>query len=135
MGPLIPQSIVHFEIHVMDIHRAIKFYTQAFGWIIKKVGQMWLILTGRSQFPDGVYIGIDGSFILRQQQDNDSTNPNAFVCVVDIANIDTSLEIIKSAGGIVTEPRRAVPRVGWKAYCKDTEGNIFRILQKDSSVR
>jgi len=135
MGPLTPQSIVHFEIHVMDIHRAIKFYTQAFGWIIKKDGQMWRIHTGRSEYPAGEYIGIDGSFILRQQQDNDPTNPSAFVCIVDIANIDTSLEIIKSAGGIVTEPRQAVPYVGWKAYCKDTEGNIFGVIQKDSSVR
>jgi len=28
----------------------------------------------------------------------------------------------------------AVPHVGWLAYAKDTEGNIFGVMQSDHSV-
>jgi predicted enzyme related to lactoylglutathione lyase len=28
-----------------------------------------------------------------------------------------------------------VPGVGWLAYCKDPEGNIFGVMQNDPSVK
>jgi hypothetical protein len=28
-----------------------------------------------------------------------------------------------------------VPGVGWLAYCKDTEGNIFGMMQADKSAK
>jgi predicted enzyme related to lactoylglutathione lyase len=32
-------------------------------------------------------------------------------------------------------PKMAVPGVGWLAYAKDTEGNIFGIMQPDTVAR
>jgi predicted enzyme related to lactoylglutathione lyase len=31
--------------------------------------------------------------------------------------------------------RRGIPGVGWVAYCKDTEGNIFGMMQNDPSAK
>jgi predicted enzyme related to lactoylglutathione lyase len=28
----------------------------------------------------------------------------------------------------------AIPGVGWLAYCKDTEGNIFGMMQSDKNA-
>jgi hypothetical protein len=38
---------------------------------------------------------------------------------------------IEAAGGTVAVPKVAVPGIGWLAYCTDTEGNTFEILQAD----
>ena len=32
-------------------------------------------------------------------------------------------------------PKLPVPGVGWLAYCKDTEGNTFCIMEEDASVK
>ena len=31
--------------------------------------------------------------------------------------------------------KTAIPGVGWFAQCKDTEGNIFGIMQPDANVK
>jgi predicted enzyme related to lactoylglutathione lyase len=38
-------------------------------------------------------------------------------------------------GGALALPKMAVPGVGWFAQAKDTEGNIFGLMQMDSSAR
>jgi catechol 2,3-dioxygenase-like lactoylglutathione lyase family enzyme len=56
--------VVHFEISVDDPERAIRFYSDVFGWKIEKwEGPMdyWLITTGPENEP-----GIDGALIRRQ---------------------------------------------------------------------
>jgi len=32
-------------------------------------------------------------------------------------------------------PKDAIPGVGWFAYCKDTEGNMFGIMEADESAK
>ena len=34
-------------------------------------------------------------------------------------------------GGTVALAKMPIPGVGWLAYCKDTEGNIFGMMQPD----
>jgi predicted enzyme related to lactoylglutathione lyase len=31
--------------------------------------------------------------------------------------------------GQIVQPKAEIPGVGWLAYCKDTEGNIFGVLE------
>jgi hypothetical protein len=52
-----------------------------------------------------------------------------------VPSLDESLAKIVAAGGKVLEPRSTIPGVGYHAYCQDTEGNVFGILQGDPSVR
>jgi predicted enzyme related to lactoylglutathione lyase len=88
----------------------------------------WLIKTGPGDQP-----GIDGG-LLRRHGTIDGTAVIAFVCTVDVPSVDDYAGKITSHGGTVVVPKMAVPGVGWLAYAKDTEGNIFGFIQRDSSA-
>jgi uncharacterized protein len=120
--------VVHFEIHADDPIRAEKFYKELFGWEFTKwEGPMeyWLVKTG----PDG-QPGINGGLIKRKGV-IDGTAVIAYVCTVDVASVDASAQKIAVLGGTVVVPKMPVPGIGWLAYAKDTEGNIFGFMQRD----
>ena len=56
---------------------------------------------------------------------------NAYCCTVQVPGIDEYIAKASSAGGVVAVPKMPIPGVGWLAYFKDTEGNIFGIMQPD----
>ncbi|MHB0977512.1 MAG: VOC family protein [Candidatus Aquicultorales bacterium] len=119
--------VIHFELPVDDPDRAISFYETVFGWEIKKwEGPMeyWLVMTGPEDRP-----GIDGGLMKR-------THPEATtVNTIDVPSVDEFLEKIQANGGEVVMPKDAIPGVGWFAYCKDTEGNMFGIMESDESAK
>jgi len=124
--------VVHFEIHAGDPDRAVNFYTTLFGWTFQKwEGPMdyWLVTTG----PDG-QPGINGGLI-RRQGEIDGQAVIAYVCTVDVANVDESTQTATSNGAQVVVPKMPIPGVGWLVYCKDTEGNIFGMMQNDPSAQ
>ena len=126
--------VIHFEIHAQDPERAVRFYREVFGWDINKWAgpvDYWLIKTGSASEP-----GIDGG-LLRRQGPNpaDGQAVNAYVCTVQVHSVDDYLERITGAGGVIALPKMAVPGVGWLAYSKDPEGNIFGIMQSDPGAK
>ena len=42
---------------------------------------------------------------------------------------------IESAGGTLAHPKNAIPGVGWQAYFKDPEGNVFGVHQPDHNAK
>jgi predicted enzyme related to lactoylglutathione lyase len=123
---------IHFEVHAADPKRAIDFYSALFGWSFQQWGDQpyWLIGTGEGP-------GIDGGLMPREGRSPDPAAPDpviSWVCTVDVADVDASVAKAQSLGGIVAVPKMAVPTIGWIAYCKDTEGNIFGMLQSDRSA-
>lgn len=122
---------VHFEIHAEQPDRAVRFYTHVFGWTFQKWdGPMpyWLITTG----PD-TERGINGGLIPRQGK-IDGKAVIAYVCTIDVPALDSQLARVNEAGGEQVMAKMAVPGIGWLAYCKDTEGNIFGMMQNDPSA-
>ena len=119
--------VVHFEIHVEVAERAIDFYQAVFGWEITQWGdqEYWLIKTGADDQP-----GIDGAFVPRRGI-IDGEAVIAYVCTVDVAALDETIVAVEANGGTVALPKMAIPGVGWLAYFKDTEGNIFGAMQAD----
>ena len=118
--------VVHFEIPADDPERAIKFYESVFGWRIEKWEgpiEYWLVMTGPEDEP-----GIDGG--LTRREDPATTIEN----FIDIKDLDASLKAVRSQGGEITRPRMAVPGVGWLAYIKDTEGNVFGLMERDQNA-
>ena len=118
--------VTHFEISVDDPERAIKFYTDAFGWEIKKwEGPMdyWLITTGPEDQP-----GIDGGLMKREHPGASTTN------TIDVPSVDEFISKITEAGGKIVAPKQSIPGVGYFAYCQDTEGNTFGIMEEDTSA-
>lgn len=118
--------VTHFEISVDDPERAIKFYTDAFGWKVKKwEGPMdyWLITTGPKDQP-----GIDGGLMKREHPGASTTN------TIDVPSVDEFISKITEAGGKIVAPKQSIPGVGYFAYCQDTEGNTFGIMEEDTSA-
>ena len=124
--------VVHFEIHADDPGRAIQFYSGLFEWEFTRwegVQEYWLVKTGLDGQP-----GINGGLV-RRRGTVDGQAVIAFVCTVDVPSVDQALIRIASGGGSVVMPKMAVPGVGWLAYAKDTEGNIFGVLQPDPTAK
>jgi predicted enzyme related to lactoylglutathione lyase len=119
--------VIHFEIPTDDPQRAIAFYEKAFGWkIVKWEGPMeyWLVMTGPEGEP-----GIDGGLSRRDQPGDTTQN------TIGVESVDAAVAAIVANGGKVIHPKAAVPGVGWLAYCADTEGNQFGVMQNDPGAR
>jgi len=134
--------IIHFEIHARDPERAVRFYKNVFGWEIhewvlpgvemKDENRYWLVTTGPETEP-----GINGGIVFRQNPavPVDGQAVNAFVCTISVANLDKSVDNVLKSGGSIILPRMAVQGIGWWANCRDTEGNIFGMMQEDANAR
>ena len=124
--------VVHFEIHAGDPERAITFYEKVFGWTFQKwEGPMpyWLITTGPNDQP-----GINGGLVPRRGE-IDGEAVIAFVCTVGVESVDQSIATVEANGGTIALAKMPIPGMGWLAYCKDTEGNIFGMMQPDPSAK
>ena len=126
--------VVHFEIHAENPERAARFYAAVFGWTIRKWDgpvDYWLVTTGPPE-----QRGIDGGLLLRRGPAPAEGQPvNAYVCTVGVASVDDAVAAVTANGGRVALEKMPVPGVGWLAYAKDTEGNIFGLLQADPAAR
>jgi predicted enzyme related to lactoylglutathione lyase len=123
--------VVHFEIHTDDLDRATAFYQNVFGWEITRWDGPFdyrLIKTGPQSEP-----GIDGA-LMKRYGPIDGQSVTAYVCTIDVANLDDSLSKALAAGATLAMPKGPVPGIGWLAYCKDTEGNVFGMMQSDPSA-
>lgn len=125
--------VVHFEIHAEDPERAIAFYEELFDWKFRAFGgplEYWTIVTGPADQP-----GIDGGLLRRQGL---APVPGqaviAWVGTVEVADLDDALATAIAAGGQVVVPKFEIPGVGWIAYCKDTEGNVFGLHQPNPAL-
>lgn len=119
--------VVHFEIHCDEPERAVKFYQNVFGWKIDKwegPQEYWLISTGDKSEP-----GIDGGLMKRMEPAGSVYN------TVQVPSVDDYVRKVTEGGGEIVMPKHAIPGVGYLAYCKDTEGNIFGIMHSDMTAK
>jgi len=84
----------------------------------------WIISTGAAPEP-----GIDGGLLPRRDPNQPCVN------TVGVANLDESVASVEAHGGSIAVPKMAIPGVGWLAYCKDTEGHIFGMMQSDPAAK
>ena len=124
--------VVHFEIHAQDPARAVRFYAQVFGWSAQRWGseEYWLLTTGSA-----AERGIDGAILARRGDPPAAGAPvSGYVCTVEVDDLDRYLAEATAAGGTIAVAKLAVKGVGWLAYCRDTEGNIFGLMQPDAAA-
>jgi len=117
--------VVFFELPADDTKRAIAFfYEKVFGWTItKREGpkDYWLVVTGPDEEP-----GIDGVIAPRRPG-------QVIVNTISVASVDDCMK--KIVDGNVTIPKQAIPGQGYLALCKDTEGNVFSVMEPESSAK
>jgi predicted enzyme related to lactoylglutathione lyase len=119
--------VIHFEVSVDQPDRALKFYTDVFGWKIEKwegPEDYWLVTTGPKE-----EMGIDGAFMRRDERGWRTVN------TISVPSVDEAAEKVKQAGGKLLSERMTIPGVGYFHYCEDTEGNPFGILQGDTAAK
>lgn len=127
-----PNRVAHFEIHCDDPERGVKFYTDVFGWEIKKWegGQFeyWMVMTGGKDEPGGINGGL-----LRRPCPAPAAGAasNAYVCTIVVDDYDAYAKKIEAAGGKVAMPKMALTGMAWQGYFQDTEGNTFGLHQPD----
>lgn len=116
-----PFRVVHFEINTDNPDRAVKFYQSVFGWTITKWAgptEYWLVMTGDPKNP-----GIDGGLQSRMAPGVGVVN------VIEVPDIDASIQKITASGGTLFGEKVTIPGVGHVAYFRDTEGNLFGLIQ------
>lgn len=117
--------VIHFEIQADEPERAAEFYKNVFGWKIDKwegPQEYWLATTGEEGDP-----GINGAITKRVHPGTTNT--------IDVPSVDEYVKKIEESGGKATTPKTAIPGIGYFAYCEDTEGNAFGIMESDESVQ
>jgi len=118
--------VIHFEINANNPERAVKFYSAVFGWKIENFGgpvDYWLAKTGTEG-----EMGIDGAIMPR-------TGKLTTVNTISVSSVNVAIKAIEQSGGKIIQPKMPIPGIGYHAYCQDTEGNVFGILEPDPSAK
>ncbi len=120
--------VIHFEIQADNVDRAKNFYQKVLGWKIeqamkKEEGGMdyWTITTGDAG------PGINGGMYPRPQEKEKKFY--LYDCTITVPNLDQAIKAVKENGGTITSEKMEIPKVGWFASAKDTEGNKFGLMQ------
>lgn len=122
--------VVHFEMPYENSERLVKFYTEAFGWRMQKLGkEMGDYVTAATTETDenkmikrpGV---INGGFFPKNP---DSAQYPSVVIAVD--DIKEAMKGVADAGGKVLGEPVEIPGIGQYVSFTDTEGNRVGILQ------
>ena len=117
--------VIHFEIPSDNPEKAKEFYQKVFGWKINqwKDAPYWLCNTGNESEP-----GINGAIMKRNSPDQ------PFLNTISVENLDETIKTIQGHGGVVVSPKRAIEQVGWLAFFKDLDGNIFGVIEQDEKA-
>jgi predicted enzyme related to lactoylglutathione lyase len=125
--------VAHFEIHAAEPEKSVAFYRELFGWKFQHLAHInyWLIDTAHADEP-----GIGGGLMQRQGRKPADDQPiNAHVCTVTVSSVDDYLAKAEKLGARVALPKMTIPGVGYVAYVKDPDGNIFGMHQPDPGAK
>ncbi len=116
-----PGQLVHFEIPASDSKRAMKFYSDLFGWEYDSYeGPVeYNMLRGEPRPGGAIYPSEDAG--------------TGSLVYFDVDDINAGAARVRELGGEAEDPG-PVPGMGWYAQCKDSEGNKFGLWQSDPSA-
>ncbi len=120
-------KVTHFEIPADNVDRAKDFYKNVFDWEIVPMPEMNYTIVRTvevddKQMPKEV-AAINGGIAKRNE------NFKSPVIVMNVVDIDKSVEKIKKAGGQVLGEKMQVGDMGLYIYAKDPEGNVIGVWQ------
>ena len=101
-----------------------RFYSDVFGWFVEKwqgPEDYWNCSTGEEDEP-----GINGA-IMRRPADAAAAGRSS-----RSASTTSTTRSTASSGRAaqVVQGRRTIPYVGYHAYCRDPEGNVFGLMRE-----
>jgi uncharacterized protein len=114
-------KVIHFEFPALEPDRAIAFYASAFGWTSTDYAggsEYWICQCGPESEP-----GINGAIMARRGEGQ------PVVTILAVKSVDESCAAVVAAGGEIVVPKFEIPGLGFKAFFKDTEGNIVGMAE------
>jgi uncharacterized protein len=123
--------VVHFEMPYEDSKRLVKFYTQAFGWQMQKLGEDMgdYVLAATTETDENQMVktpgAINGGFFPKKP-DWPAQYPSVVIAVDDI--MDAMKNVAEAGGKVLGEPMEILG-VGQYVSFTDTEGNRVGMLQ------
>lgn len=123
--------VVHFEMPYEDKKRMADFYTRAFGWQIRMLGEdmgAYVVVTTAESGANGrpkEAGAINGGFF-QKTKDAVGHHPSVVIAVTDMQD---ALKKVKAAGGKVLGEPMEIPGIGLYTGFLDTEGNRVSLLQ------
>jgi predicted enzyme related to lactoylglutathione lyase len=126
-GEVQMDKVVHFEIPFDNKQRAMKFYTDSFGWRLADIPEMNYVMASTAEVDEKQMPrepgAINGGLFQRPAE---APHPALYV---GVASIDKTVDKVTRAGGSVVTPKTPIPGMGAYARVKDTEGNIIGLFQ------
>ncbi|NUN11766.1 VOC family protein [Candidatus Micrarchaeota archaeon] len=119
-------SVVHFEVPTRDLNRAKKFYEAVFNWQLQDIPEMNYTIARTTEVDSNQMPLKSGAINGGMVKDDPVVGT---VIVMDVQNIDDSIEKIKANGGTMLMEKTTVGDMGLYARAKDTEGNIIGVWQ------
>ena len=122
---------IYFDLTVTDVARAKSFFESVLGWRFEKFDmpyEYYRIQAGRADEP-----GIDGGVGSVKDAPLCEGRPMTLV-TIPVPNLVETLARVVVNGGLVVEPRTAIPGVGWYATCCEPGGLKFGLIEADSSA-
>jgi predicted enzyme related to lactoylglutathione lyase len=120
-------KVVHFEIPFDNKERAMKFYTDSFGWQLQDMPQMDYVMATTVPVDDKHMPkeagAINGGLFPRPKE---APSPTLYV---DVSSVEDALKKVQAAGGKVVTPKTPIPGMGAYARVADTEGNVVGLFQ------
>lgn len=113
-------KFIHIDIAADDPERAGRFYSDVFGWTVHKLDgpiPYWLVST--SDDP-----AVIGAGIAKRREDWQTATPT-----IEVSSVDEYAAKIENKGGTIIVPKSLIPGVGYLLTFKDTEGNVFAVLE------
>jgi predicted enzyme related to lactoylglutathione lyase len=120
-------KVVHFEIPFDNKQRAMKFYTDSFGWQLTEMPQMNYVMASTVPVDDRQMPkepgAINGGLFERPKE---APNPRIYV---GVASVDGAIKKVEAAGGKVVTPKTPIPGMGAYARIADSEGNVLGLFE------
>jgi len=123
--------VVHFEMPYEDRERLIRFYTRAFGWQMRKMGEDMgdYVTAATTETDENMMVKTPGNIncgFFPKKPDWPAQYPSVVIAVDDIKE---SIKKVADAGGEVLGEPVEIPGIGQYVSFTDTEGNRVSILQ------
>jgi len=123
--------VVHFEMPYENSERLVKFYTQASGWRMQKLGKEMgdYVIAATTETDENNMVkkpgAINGGFFPKNSG-SPAQYPSVVIAVDDIKK---AMKKVTDAGGKVLGDPMEIPGIGQYVSFIDTEGNRVSMLQ------
>jgi predicted enzyme related to lactoylglutathione lyase len=123
--------VVHFEMPYEDDARMMKFYINAFGWSMRKLGEDmgYYVTAGTTETDEKMMVKTPGTINGGFYPLKSAPEARCPSVVIAVNDIKVAMKKIKAAGGKLLGEPTEIPGIGMYVSFTDTEGNRVSILQ------